>query len=55
MCKTPPRVNRGLSFSLEIATTEEVRGWITKIQLQRRKLTTDTSSTIPLDSPLGII
>jgi hypothetical protein len=29
VCKTPPRVNRGLSFSQEIVTTE-VKGWITK-------------------------
>jgi hypothetical protein len=34
----PPRVNRGFSFSWEIATTE-VKGWITKIQFQRGRLT----------------
>jgi hypothetical protein len=46
----------GLSFSWEIASTE-VKGWVTKIQFQRGRLTkkTDVSSTIPPDSPLGMI
>jgi hypothetical protein len=30
-------VGEGLSFSLEIATTE-VKGWVTKIQFQRGRL-----------------
>jgi hypothetical protein len=54
-CKTPSRVNRGLSFSQEIVTTE-VMGWITENSVlkgenpERR----DASSAIPQDSPLGI-
>jgi hypothetical protein len=45
----------GLSFSLEIATTE-VKGWITKNSVLKREThkRRDASSTIPLDSPLGI-
>jgi hypothetical protein len=54
--KTPPRVNGDLSFSWEIITTE-VKGWIKKNQFQRGETPkrTDASSTIPLDSPVGII
>jgi hypothetical protein len=38
-CKKPPVLgSRGLSLSLEIATTK-VKGWVTKIQLQRGRLT----------------
>jgi hypothetical protein len=45
-----------LSFSREIATTE-VKGWITKNSVAKREThkRTDASSTVPLDSPLGII
>jgi hypothetical protein len=40
------RVNRGLSFSWEIATTE-VKGWITKNSVPKREThkRTDASST----------
>jgi hypothetical protein len=56
VCKTPPRVNEGLSFSREIATTE-VKGWITKNLVPKGETPkrTDASSTIPSDNPLGII
>jgi hypothetical protein len=55
-CKTPPRVNWDLSFSREIVTTE-VKGWITKSSVPKRgdSQRTDASSSIPLDSSLGII
>jgi hypothetical protein len=36
-CKKPPVLGR-LSFSWEIATTK-VKGWVTKIQFQRQRLT----------------
>jgi hypothetical protein len=56
VCKTPLRVNGGLSFSREIVTTE-VKGWITKNSVPKVETPkrTDASSTIPLDSCLGII
>jgi hypothetical protein len=45
-----------LSFSQEIATTE-VKGWITKNSVPKGEThkRTEASSTIPPDSPLGII
>jgi hypothetical protein len=45
-----------LSFPREIATSE-VKGWITKSLVLKRKThkRTDASSTIPPDSPLVII
>jgi hypothetical protein len=45
-----------VSSSQEIATTE-VKGWITKDSVPKREThkRTEASSTIPLDSPLGII
>jgi hypothetical protein len=57
VCKTLSRVNKGLSFSWEIVMTE-VKGWIIKNSVPKRGETpkrTDASSTIPPDSPLGII
>jgi hypothetical protein len=44
-----------LSFSQEIVTTE-VKGWITKNSVPKGETPkrTDASSTIPMDSPLGI-
>jgi hypothetical protein len=55
VCETPPSVNGGLSFSREIVTSE-VKGWI-KNSVPKRETHkgTDASSTITLDSPVGII
>jgi hypothetical protein len=47
---------RELSFPWEIATTQ-IKGWISKNSVSKREThkKTDASSTIVLDSTLGII
>jgi hypothetical protein len=47
-------VGEGLSFSWKIATTE-VKGWIIIVPKRKTHKKKDASSTIPPDSPLGII
>jgi hypothetical protein len=51
--ETPPRVRGAISFSWEIATTK-VKGWTTKIQFQRGRLT-ENRCIIHYSSPLAVI
>jgi hypothetical protein len=55
VCETPPRVGGALSFSQEIATTRLRMGNKNSVPKRETHKKIDTSSTIPLESPVGII
>jgi hypothetical protein len=53
VCETPLGIQE---VGLFLGNSQDVKGWVTKIQFQRGRLKgTDASSTIPPDSFLGII